>query len=99
MIRTEHTQTVTDFRANYAQTLDRLNRTGDAELLTQGGEARAVMLSPKAFDELSSAAELVKTIVTIQQSEAEIAEGKGRLAEGFFDDLRTRLLNMQAKQA
>ena len=46
MIATQHTQSLTDFRQNANQTLDRLGKTGEAEILTVNGEARAVLLSP-----------------------------------------------------
>jgi len=92
MIRTDHTQSVTDFRANYAQVLERLDTTGDAEILTQNGQARAVILSPKAFDELMADAELARTMAMIRQSEAELSAGKGRQADDAFAQGRARLM-------
>lgn len=92
MIRTEHTQTVSDFRSNYAEVLERLNDTGDAEILTQNGEARAVMLSPRAYDELAEAADLARTMAAIERSRQEIAEGKGRTADEVLADGRSKLL-------
>src|SRR5438874_2509301 len=53
MISTQHTQSLTDFRQKATETLDRLNQTGEAEILTVNGEARAVLLSPAAYDELA----------------------------------------------
>lgn len=34
MISTEHTQSLSDFRKKAAQTIERLNQTGEAEILT-----------------------------------------------------------------
>jgi hypothetical protein len=42
MIATERTQSLTDFRLKAAETLERLNQTGEAEIITVNGEARAV---------------------------------------------------------
>ncbi|MFK7789830.1 MAG: hypothetical protein AB8C95_10115 [Phycisphaeraceae bacterium] len=97
MVRAGKSQSLNDFRDNCDQTLDRLSRTGDAEVLTQDGQARAVMLSPKAFDELNAAAEFANRLATIQQSEVQLNEGKGRPAEAFMDELRSKLLDKKAK--
>jgi|GEM_PF-6641804 len=70
-----------------------LDETGDAEILTQGGEAKAIMLSPKAFDDLVEAAELTRTLAAIEQSRQEIAQGKGRSAEDVLADARQKLLD------
>lgn len=99
MVRAEKSQTVSDFRNNCDQTLDRLNRTGDAEVLTQDGQARAIVLSPKTFEALNTAAEFANRLATIQQSETELAEGKTRPAELFLDELRRKLLDKKAGQA
>lgn len=51
-------QSVTAFRQNATETLDRLARTGEAEVLTVDGEARAVLLSPAAYDAMVREARL-----------------------------------------
>jgi prevent-host-death family protein len=53
MIASQHTQSLTDFRQKATETLNRLNKTGQAEILTVNGKARAVLLSPKGYDELA----------------------------------------------
>ena len=95
MIRTEHTQSVSDFKTHYVKTLDRLNRTGDAEILTQNGQARAVLLSPKAFDQLMDDAQLTRDVAMIRQSHAEFERGEAIPAEKVFDELRSKLLAMK----
>jgi len=99
MVRAEKSQSLNDFRDNCDQTLDRLNQTGDAEVLTQDGQARAIVLSPKAFEQLNIAAEFANRLATIQQSEKELGENKGRPAELFLDELRSKLLDKKAEQA
>jgi hypothetical protein len=99
MVRAETSQSLNDFRDNCVQTLDRLSRTGDAEVLTQDGEARAIVLSPKAFEALNAAAEFANRLATIQQAETEVTEDKGRPAQAFLDELRSKLLDKKAEQA
>jgi PHD/YefM family antitoxin component YafN of YafNO toxin-antitoxin module len=99
MVRADTSQSLNDFRDNWDQTLDRLNRTGDAEVLTQDGQPRAIVLSPRAFDELNTAAALAQRLATIQQAESEATEGKGRPADDFFDELRRTLMSQKARQA
>ena len=95
---TEHTQSLADFRATAAETLDRVNRTGEAEVITVDGKARGVLLSPAAYDELAREAELSRDVAVMRQALREHAEGKGRPAREFFDELEQKLLAMQAAQ-
>ena len=98
MISTEHTQSLSDFRQKAGETLDRLNRTGEAEILTVNGEARAVLLSPAAYDELAREAQLSRDVTIIRRAMQEIDEGKSQEAGAFFDGLRATLLGMKAEQ-
>ncbi|MEM1098102.1 MAG: type II toxin-antitoxin system Phd/YefM family antitoxin [Planctomycetota bacterium] len=95
MIRSEHTQSVSDFKTNYTKTLDRINQTGEAEILTQNGQARAVLLSPKAFDQLIDDAQLTRDVAMIRKSHEEYHEGKARPADEVFDELRSKLMAMK----
>ncbi len=88
MISTRHTQSLTDFRQKATETLDRLNKTGEAEILTVNGEARAVLVAPAVYDELAKEALLARDVAVMRQSMREIDEGKGAEAGEFFDGLR-----------
>jgi PHD/YefM family antitoxin component YafN of YafNO toxin-antitoxin module len=99
MISTEHTQSLSDFRRNAGETLDRLSKTGEAEILTVNGEARAVLLSPVAYDELARELLLARDAESIRISIQQLREGKGRKASEFFDELHARLLAMKAQQS
>jgi PHD/YefM family antitoxin component YafN of YafNO toxin-antitoxin module len=96
MIASQHTQSLTDFRQKADETIDRLNRTGEAEIITVDGEARAVLLSPAVYDELAREAQQTRDASVIRQAIREIDEGKGQEAGAFFDSLRSRLLAMKA---
>ncbi|MDB5295236.1 MAG: type toxin-antitoxin system Phd/YefM family antitoxin [Phycisphaerales bacterium] len=95
MIASQHTQSLTEFRQKAAETLDRLNRTGEAEILTVNGEARAVLLAPAVYDELAREAQVTRDVSVIRQAMREIDAGHGREAGTFFDGLRSRLLAMK----
>ena len=96
MISTQHTQSLTDFRQKATETLDRLNQTGEAEILTVNGEARAVLLSPAAYDKLAREVQLAHDMTAIRQAVQEINEAKGQEAGAFFDGLRAQLLAMKS---
>ena len=51
---TEQTQSLADFCQRATETLDRLNETDEAQTITVDGEARAILLSPSAYDELEA---------------------------------------------
>src|SRR5450631_3388979 len=99
MVATRRTQSLTDFRQKATETLDRLNITGEAEILTVNGEARAVLLSPAAFDALANEAQLSHDAKVIKQAVREIAEGKGQESGEFFDSLHAELLAIKAEQS
>jgi len=96
MIATERTQSLSAFRKTAAETIARLNRTGDAEIITVNGEARAVLISPAVYDELAREAELSRDVAAIRQSMKELDEGMGRPANEVFAQLRAELLAMKA---
>ncbi len=92
MISARHTQSLTDFRQKATETLNRLNKTGEAEILTVNGEARAVLLAPAAYDELAREAQLTRDVSIMRQAIHQLEEGKGRDAGEVMDELRQQLL-------
>jgi len=76
MLHSRNICSVTDFRQNTNAHLSRLETSGEAEVLTINGEAKAVLLSPRAYDQLVADAQFIQSIRTIQQSEKDIAAGK-----------------------
>jgi PHD/YefM family antitoxin component YafN of YafNO toxin-antitoxin module len=95
MLSTEHTQSLTDFRQKATETLDRLNRTGEAEILTVNGQARAVLLAPKVYDELAREAQLTRDAAAIGKAMKQIDEGAGMTSEQVFGPIRKRLRGMK----
>ena len=97
MLATEHTQSLTDFRAKAGETLDRLNQTGEAEIITVNGEARAVLLSPARYDAM--ARELSRDAEVIKRSLQEYEAGDSKELHEFLDEVRAKLLSMKAAKA
>lgn len=85
-----------DFRATARETIDRLNRTGEAETLTIDGEPRAVLVTPAVYAEWLRLWQLEIDVKNIRQGLKEIAEGKGKSVDEVFDPIRKKLLAMQA---
>jgi PHD/YefM family antitoxin component YafN of YafNO toxin-antitoxin module len=98
MLSTEHTQSLSDFRHKAGETLDRLNQTGNAEILTVNGEARAVLLSPAAYDAMAREVLLARDIAAIQLARKEFKEGKGKDVRTAFAEIRAELLALKAKR-
>jgi PHD/YefM family antitoxin component YafN of YafNO toxin-antitoxin module len=96
MVSTRNTQSLTDFRQNATETLDRLNKTGEAEILTVNGQARAVLLSPAAYDQMEYKLQLAKDVEVMRKSMKEMDEGKGIELHEAFDQTRAKLLAVKA---
>ncbi len=95
MIVAEHTQSLTAFRESMAETFDRLHVTREAEIVTVNGEARAVLLSPAAYDELAREAQAA----AIRRAMDQHNRGESRELHAAMDDIRAELLAMKAVQA
>lgn len=98
MISTKHTQSLTEFRQKATQTLERLNKTGDAEILTVNGQARAVLLSPAIYDEMAQDAQLWRDAAVMRTAIGQIDRGQGRDADEFFDELRSQLTALKRRK-
>ena len=95
-IATEHTQSLADVRQSEAETPDRLNRTGEAEVLTVDGEPRAVLLSPAAYEAMAKAYWLARDVANIRISLAEIEAGQFQTIGDASREIRAKLLAMKA---
>ena len=100
MIASEHTQSLSQFRKSAAETIERLNQTGEAEILTVNGEARAVLISPAVYDELARAreAEIERDVAAIRKSHEQMAKGQVHEVGEAFAEIRAELLALKAKR-
>ena len=98
MLNTEHTQSLSEFRKSATVTLDRLNQTGDAEIITVDGKARAVLLAPAVYDQIARELEVARDVAVIRKAMKQIDEGNFVTADEFHEQLRGKLLAMKAAQ-
>lgn len=98
MVSTRHTQSLTDFRQKASETLERINRTGEAEILTVNGEAKAVLMSPARYDEMAREAQLARDVAAMRRSREQIDQGQSREMDAVFDDIRSSLLKMKKRR-
>jgi len=99
MLATQHTQSLTDFRHKATETLDRLNKTGAAEILTVNGEARAVLMAPAVYDELTRELMLTRDVSVMRRAMKEIADAKGVDVDTAFNSIRSKLLALKSVKA
>ncbi len=84
MHHAQDTYSLTDFKQNAKEHLDRLRETGRAEILTVNGKAEAVVMAPDAYDRLVDAAMSdvrAKIAVGLEQARAgQLIDGDQALA-------------------
>ena len=77
----ESVKPITYFKAHSSDVLNRLDQDGNPLIITQNGEARAVVMGIREYERLKNAVALMQLIA---QSERSIREGQGKsLDEGF----------------
>jgi PHD/YefM family antitoxin component YafN of YafNO toxin-antitoxin module len=91
MIRTHDIRSLTDFRNNAKEHLDRLAQTMQPEVLTVNGEAKGVVLAPAAFDELLADAEYARNLKAIRNGLEALKRGDTIPAEDAFAQVAAEL--------
>lgn len=82
---------LTEFARNTRAQIDELKRTNQPRVLTQNGEAAAVMLSVSAYEELAQLAYEREMDIRLAAALSEYASGeRGADAETVFERLRNR---------
>ena len=74
MINVENIHSLSDFQRNTKAHVERLKKTGEAEVLTVNGKAELVVISAEAFvnSEISGILQAVKKIDTIKKIETSL---------------------------
>jgi hypothetical protein len=90
MVLLNNIHPVTDFTRNTRKYIQRLKKTGNAEVLTVDGEAQVVIQSTTAYQKLVDAAQLVETLAGIQRGLDEADRGEVRPAREFFRELAAK---------
>ncbi len=81
----EDIRPISYIKTNAAQMLKRVNETRNPIVITQNGEAKAVLLDTESYQEMLSAISILKLL---SQSEKEIEEGKILKNDEVFRELR-----------
>ena len=91
MHHAQDTYSLTDFKQNAKEHLERLRATGRPEVLTVNGKAEAVVMTPETYDQLLEAA--------LNQAKAKIAVGLKQARAGQLIDGNKTLAARRARRA
>jgi prevent-host-death family protein len=80
-------RSLSDFKRNTSELLERLKKTGNPLVLTINGKAEVVVQNAEAYQELL---ERVETIEGIQRGLADVKAGRTKPARGVFNRLRRK---------
>ena len=81
----EDIRPISYIKTNAAQILKKVNETRNPIVITQNGEAKAVLLDTESYQEMLSAISILKLL---SQSEKEIEDGKILKNDEVFRELR-----------
>lgn len=87
MLRTSDITSITEHRAHMKDHLRQVRETGRPLFITSNGQTEAVVLSPKAFDQLADEAELARSHRMLERSAADIAVGRVQPAKRAIGDI------------
>ena len=79
---------ITFLKANAAELMNHINETRRPVIITQNGEARAVLQDPESYEATKKAISLLKLL---SMSEEEVRKGKVVDQKTVFDRLEKRL--------
>jgi PHD/YefM family antitoxin component YafN of YafNO toxin-antitoxin module len=82
---------LTDFKRNTTEFLQRLKRTKHPLVLTVNRKAELVVQDAESYQKLLDAVELLETLKGIKLGLEQIEQGKGKKAEDFFNQLFDKL--------
>ncbi len=91
----EHAQSLAEFRDHAAETLDRVNRTGEPEMIVVDGEVRGVLVPPGLYREI----QLARDVAAIRRSDEDIEAGRVQPLAEVSREVRAMLLARQAAEA
>jgi prevent-host-death family protein len=92
----EDIRPVTYLKSKAADLLDQLNKTHRPVVITQNGEARAVMQDPESYERTKAAVGLLKLLV---QGEEALRLGKAYNQDELFQSLTNQLLERKPGRA
>ena len=85
---TNDIKSVTYLKSNAADLLNQINETQRTVIITQNGDARAVLQDPISYENMRNAIGLLKLI---SQGEADTRGGKVKSQDDVFNDIEVKL--------
>src|SRR6266581_986685 len=85
-------RSLSDFKRNTSELLDRLKKTGNPLVLTVNGKAEVVVQDAEAYQELL---ERVETIEGIQRGLADVKAGRTKPVREVFNGLERAILSLE----
>ncbi|MGB7708555.1 MAG: type II toxin-antitoxin system Phd/YefM family antitoxin [Microcoleus sp.] len=82
---------LTDFKRNTTQFVQRLKQTKHPVVLTVNGKAELVVQDAESYQKLLDAFELLETLKGIKLGLEQMNRGEGKKAEDFFNQLFEKL--------
>lgn len=84
----ENIKPISYIKANAARVLDHVNESRTPYIVTQNGEAKAVILDPESYQSMQDGLKLFRLLA---QSEIEVQKGETMLQEDVFVMLENEL--------
>lgn len=91
MVRQADSVSISEHHERLRDHLDQVKRTDRPLYLTDDGQAEAVVLSLKAYDELQDEAELARSLAMIDQSMSGVQAGRTRAAKDAIREIADEL--------
>jgi prevent-host-death family protein len=88
MTRAARIKPISYFKANAAEIIQELREVGEPMIITQNGEAKAVIQDIISYEQTQETLALLKILALAERN---IKEGRYRPAKNVFRDLRKRL--------
>lgn len=88
MTTTKKIHSISDVKSRFAEIIDELNETSTPVIVTQNGQARAVIQDPQSFENMRQAIAILKLVAL---GEVDIREGKLISQEKLFDEIEGSL--------
>jgi prevent-host-death family protein len=88
MTRAARIKPISYFKANAAEIIQELSEVGEPMIITQNGEAKAVIQDIVSYEQTQETLALLKILALAERN---IEEGRYRPAKDVFGDLRKRL--------
>ena len=90
MIKLDSIHSLTDFKRNTPQFMEKMKETHNPLVLTVNGRAELVVLDTESFQELLDKVEYAETIQDLKEGMASFERGEGRPAREALEELANK---------